>query len=146
MNYRFETRNVKLTHLSLARRLNQRILKTEEPTFLDVSGNAHNDLSNVKSLAQLSPRDMTATLMSNIKYFHSKHSLEKLNGNAVHFLTLWVVADLETDVGAQMLMNALTYMVRSMTMSRSFDRVFKFGFFLDVEIIGRPTSCFHSEC
>lgn len=92
-------------------RLNQRILKTEEPTFLDVSGTPHNDLSNVKSLAQLSPRDMTATLMTNIKYFHSKHSLEKLNGNSVHFLTLWVVADLETDVGAEMLKNALTYMV-----------------------------------
>lgn len=76
-----------------------------------MSGNAHNDLSNVKNLAQLSPRDMTATLMSNIKYFNSKHSLEKLNGNSVHFLTLWVVADLETDIGAQMLKNALTYMV-----------------------------------
>lgn len=49
--------------------------------------------------------------MSNIKYFQSKHSLEKLNENSVHFLTLWVVADLETDVGAQMLKNALTYMV-----------------------------------
>lgn len=93
-------------------RLNQRILKTEEPTFLDVSGLSHNDLSNVKSLGQLSPRDMTATLMSNLKYFHSKHSLEKLNGKAVHFLTLWVVADLETDIGAQMLKNALLYMVR----------------------------------
>lgn len=91
--------------------MNQRILKTEEPTFLDLSGTPHNDLSNVKSLAQLSPRDMTATLMSNVKYFHSKHSLEKLNGKSVHFLTLWVIADLETDVGAQMLKNALTYMV-----------------------------------
>lgn len=78
---------------------------------MDVTGNAHNDLSNVKSLAQLSPRDMTATLMSNIKYFYSKHTPEKLNGNSVYFLTLWVVGDLETEVGAQMLKNALTYMV-----------------------------------
>lgn len=110
---------------------------------MDVSGNAHNDLSNVKGLAQLSPRDMTATLMSNIKYFHSKHSLEKLNGNSVHFLTLWVVADLETDIGAQMLKNALTYMV--VNCGKLIVPEF-LHFIFSIEIVWRTSSCFHSEC
>lgn len=92
-------------------RLNQRILTTEEPTFLDMSGTPHNDLNNVNSLINLSVRDMTATLLSNIKYFHSKHSLEKVNGNAVHFLTLWIATDLNTANGVEILKNALTYMV-----------------------------------
>lgn len=76
-----------------------------------MAGTSHNDLSNVNRLINLSVRDMTATLMSNIKYFGSKHSLEKVNGNSVHFLTIWVVTDLSTVTGVQMLKNALTYMV-----------------------------------
>lgn len=78
---------------------------------MDVSGVAHNDLANVNRLAQLSSRDMTATLMSNLKYFHSKHTAEKLLGKPVSFLTIWVVADLSTSNGRQTLRNALYHMV-----------------------------------
>lgn len=76
-----------------------------------MSGTAHNDLSNVNSLINLSVRDMTATLMSNIKYFGSKNAPDKINGNAVHFLTIWVVADLNEASGISVLKNALQYMV-----------------------------------
>lgn len=91
-------------------RLNQRILSTDEPTFIDLSGSAFNDMQNVNSLINLSVRDMTATLMSNVKYFSSRQSLHKINGKGVHFLTLWVVADLGTDRGVDLLRNALLYM------------------------------------
>lgn len=94
-------------------RLNQRILSTDEPTFIDMSGTAHDDMQNVNSLIDLSVRDMTATLMSNVKYFSSRQSLEKINGKGVHFLTLWVVCDLNTDNGAELLRNALLYMKSS---------------------------------
>lgn len=94
-------------------RLNQRILSTDEPSFIDLSGSAFDDLQNVKSLINLSVRDMTATLMSNIKYFSSRQSLQKINGKGVHFLTLWVVADLDTAQGVELLRNALLYMKSS---------------------------------
>lgn len=94
-------------------RLNQRILSTDEPTFIDLSGSAFDDLENVNSLINLSVRDMTATLLSNVKYFSSRQSLQKVNGNGVHFLTLWVVADLNTELGVELLRNALLYMKSS---------------------------------
>lgn len=78
---------------------------------MDVSGIAHNDLQNVNRLAQLSSRDMTATLMSNLKYFNSKHTGAKILGKSVSFLTIWVVADLSTSSGRQTLRNALDHMV-----------------------------------
>lgn len=94
-------------------RLNQRILSTDEPTFIDLSGTAFDDLQNVNSLINLSVRDMTATLLSNVKYFSSRQSLQKINGKGVHFLTLWVVADLDTERGIELLRNALLYMKSS---------------------------------
>lgn len=91
-------------------RLNQRILSTGEPHFIDVSGRPHADMANVKELAALSVRDMTATLMANVRYFGTRHSAEKLRGRGVHFLTLWVVADLADAAGVELLRNALEYM------------------------------------
>lgn len=93
-------------------RLNQRILSGDEPRFLDLSGEAHTDISNVNALAQLSVRDMTATLTHNLKYFTTKFSHEKLLGNPLSFITIWVVADLNTENGAKLLKNALSHMVR----------------------------------
>lgn len=93
-------------------RLNQRILSSDEPHFLDLSGEAHTDISNVNALAQLSVRDMTATLTHNLKYFTTKFSHEKLLGNSLSFITIWVHADLNTENGAKLLKNALSHMVR----------------------------------
>lgn len=91
--------------------MNQRILSSDDPHYLDLSGEAHTDLSNINALQQLSVRDMTATLMYNLKYFTTKHSKEKLVGQELSFLTIWVVCDLGTTEGIQLLKNALEHMV-----------------------------------
>lgn len=91
-------------------RLNQRILSTENTKFIDLSGRPHKDLENVKSLSMLSNRDMTATLLHNLKYFSSRHSTEKILNQQVEFLTLWVFADLNDSEGKELLLNGLKYM------------------------------------
>lgn len=91
-------------------RLNQRILSTDEPTFLDVSGNPHPDLEDVSALAQLSNSDLTATLMKNLKYMGGKSTYEKFLGHRLHFHTVWVVADLKQPSGRKLLKNAVRFM------------------------------------
>lgn len=90
-------------------RLNQRILSNENVKFLDLTGSPHKSLANVKLLERLSNRDMTATLMDNLKYFTGKQSSEKIGQNDIHFLTLWVFADLDTKEGRDLLTHALKY-------------------------------------
>ncbi|XP_058056103.1 UDP-glucose:glycoprotein glucosyltransferase [Anopheles bellator] len=94
-------------------RLNQRILSQEEPHFLDMSGRPHPDLEDVSALGQLSNADLTATLMSNLKYFGGKATYEKFLGNRVHFLTVWVVGDLRRAAARKQLRNALLFMKSS---------------------------------
>lgn len=84
----------------------------EDPVFMDFSGEPHNSLENVNLLAQLSSRDMTATLLHNLKYFTTKNSEELALGKKISFLTIWVVTDLTTDHGSELLKNALLHMVR----------------------------------
>ncbi|XP_053954514.1 UDP-glucose:glycoprotein glucosyltransferase [Anastrepha ludens] len=91
-------------------RLNQRILNTDSSKFLDFTGNEYKDLTNVRDLAQLSNRDMTATLLANIKYFSSKHATESIGAVKLNFLTIWVVADIEQADGRDLLINALRYL------------------------------------
>lgn len=83
----------------------------DDSAYLDLSGAAHTSLENVKLLAQLSARDMTATLLHNLHYFTSKSSEEQVLGRKISFLTIWVVTDLTTDQGVELLKNALSYMV-----------------------------------
>lgn len=84
----------------------------EDAPFIDFSGEPHKSLENVKLLAQLSSRDMTATLLHNLKYFTTKNSEERVLGTKMSFLTIWVVADVTTEQGAELLKNALLHMVR----------------------------------
>ncbi|XP_055376689.1 UDP-glucose:glycoprotein glucosyltransferase [Condylostylus longicornis] len=90
-------------------RLNQRILGSENVSFLDLSGVAH-DINHINTLAKLSNRDMTATLMKNLKYFTGKPSTKSSPFKDVHFMTVWVFADLNTGEGKELLLNALKYM------------------------------------
>lgn len=83
----------------------------DDSAYLDLSGAAHTSLENVKLLAQLSARDMTATLLHNLHYFTSKNSEEQVLGRKISFLTIWVMTDLTTDQGVELLKNALSYMV-----------------------------------
>lgn len=86
-------------------------MKKDDPVFMDLSGEPHKSLENINLLAQLSARDMTATLLYNLKYFTSKNSEELILGKKISMLTLWVVTDVTTEKGAELLKNALLHMV-----------------------------------
>lgn len=90
-------------------RLHPMILNTADAVYIDLSGKEFKDLANVNVLAQLPNNDMSATLIPNLKYFHTKNSLEQLAGSDVHFVTVWVVADLNTSTGRKTLLNALAF-------------------------------------
>lgn len=93
-------------------RLNQRIMNKDDLIYMDFSGEPYKSLENINLLAQLSARDMTATLMHNLKYFTVKNSEERILGKKMSMLTIWVVADVTTEQGAELLKNALLQMVR----------------------------------
>ncbi|XP_030573163.1 UDP-glucose:glycoprotein glucosyltransferase [Drosophila novamexicana] len=93
-------------------RLNQRILSQEDVKYLDINGMPAKQLGNAAALNKLSNRDMTATLMANLKYFGGKQSTERIGRASLQFLTIWVFADLETPEGCELLTHALDY-VRS---------------------------------
>lgn len=90
--------------------MNQRILSSEDPNYLDLLGEPLLDISNINDLQQLSVRDMTATILRNLNYFTTKHSEEELLRTKLSFLTIWVVADLSTEEGIALLKNALSHM------------------------------------
>lgn len=86
-------------------------MKKDDFVYMDFSGEPHKSLENINLLAQLSARDMTATLLHNLKYFTSKNSAELILGKKISLLTVWVVADVTTERGAELLKNALLHMV-----------------------------------
>ncbi|ALC43831.1 Ugt [Drosophila busckii] len=90
-------------------RLNQRILSQEDAKFLDINGVPSMQLGNAAALNKLSNRDMTATLMNNLRYFGGKQSTERIGKAELQFLTIWVFADLETTEGRALLLHALDY-------------------------------------
>lgn len=73
------------------------------------SGKASEDIEDVKLLAILNNEDLTATVMKHIRYFDTKNSLEKFLKNKLHFLTVWVVTDLNEPRGRELLKNGLKY-------------------------------------
>lgn len=91
-------------------RLHPMILNAAESVYIDLSGGKEfKDLANVKALATLANNDMSATLMPNLKYLHPRNSYDNLAGSQVHFVTLWVVADLNTSTGRTTLLSALQF-------------------------------------
>ncbi|XP_017037639.1 UDP-glucose:glycoprotein glucosyltransferase [Drosophila kikkawai] len=101
-------------------RLNQRILSQEDVRYLDINGVAYKNLGNVGALNRLSNRDMTATLMENLKYFGGKKSTEVIGGSSLQFLTIWVFADLDTEQGRSLLTHALEYVQSSESVRLAF--------------------------
>jgi UDP-glucose:glycoprotein glucosyltransferase len=95
-------------------RLNQRILSNDGTQSLDMhSGKAVNDIEDVKLLASMNNEDLTATLMKHVKYFDIKNSLDKFMKRKLHFLTVWIVTDLNTPKGIELLQNGLEYLKSS---------------------------------
>lgn len=91
-------------------RLNDRILSVENVNYLDLSGVAAKNLEDVSALGLLTNIEMTATLSANLKYFGEQTNRLKFLGNRLHFLTIWVVGDLQTPNGKSLLLNALRFM------------------------------------
>lgn len=77
------------------------------------SGKAVDDIEDVKLLASMNNEDLTATLMKHVKYFDTKNSLEKFMTKKLHFLTIWIVTDLNTASGSELLKNGLEYLKSS---------------------------------
>lgn len=92
-------------------RLNQRILSNENSQHLDLhSGRPATDIEDVKLLATLSNEDLTATLIKHVRYFEPKNSQEKFMKNKLHFVSMWVATDLNTQRGRELLRNGLEYL------------------------------------
>ncbi|XP_065164353.1 UDP-glucose:glycoprotein glucosyltransferase isoform X2 [Atheta coriaria] len=85
-------------------RLNERILSKENVVYLDMTGTATTSMA-IQDLLKLTPRDMTATALENLKYFMSPKKSEKYYG-----MTYWVVGDLYCPKSRALLIDALEYM------------------------------------
>ena len=84
------------------------------------SGKAAEDIEDVKLLATLNNEDLTATLMKHIRYFDAKNSLEKFMKNKLHFLTVWIVGDLNQKRSRELLKSGLKYLKGSSGVRLSF--------------------------
>lgn len=86
-------------------RLNERVLNKDQSLYLDTSGTATTSM-DVETLAKLSPRDMTATAIDNLKYFYVPKK-----GKQEHTMTYWVVGDLKYLESRELLLAALEHAV-----------------------------------
>ncbi|KAJ4438070.1 hypothetical protein ANN_14009 [Periplaneta americana] len=90
-------------------RLNDRVLNQDKSQYLDMSGSALSEEIplTLKSFSNLSPRDKTATVISRgVQYFMKKQQSE----STPHIVTHWIVTDLGTAEGRQLLTHALDQM------------------------------------
>lgn len=87
-------------------RLNERVLNKDQSTYLDLTGTPTTSM-DVETLSKLSPRDMTATAIENVKYFHAATK----KGKALHTMTYWVVGDLKYLETRELLLAALEHAV-----------------------------------
>lgn len=77
------------------------------------SGSSYPNIEDVKILATLNNEDLTATLIKNIRYFGSKTSEEKFMKSKLHFHNIWIITDLNTERGKNLLKNGLEYLKSS---------------------------------
>ncbi|XP_024937212.1 UDP-glucose:glycoprotein glucosyltransferase isoform X2 [Cephus cinctus] len=81
-------------------RLNERILKVDKSTWLNLVGVPPEDQEYVKWSSQ----DASAWLMENMRYVSASR-----RDNMHHLYSLWIVADLKESMGRQLLREALEY-------------------------------------
>ncbi|OAD52233.1 UDP-glucose:glycoprotein glucosyltransferase [Eufriesea mexicana] len=81
-------------------RLNERILKPEKHTWLNLIGTIPND----EDYNKWSPQDFSTWLMSILRYIYVPRRT-----NIHHLYTFWVVTDLNDSAGRQLLCEALEY-------------------------------------
>lgn len=93
-------------------RLNDRILNLDKNQYLDVMGCplAEEIPLTLETFSGLSPRDKTATIISRgVRYFMKKQHLDT-TVTVLHIITHWIVTDLGTADGRQLLVHALDQM------------------------------------
>ncbi|CAK9802630.1 UDP-glucose:glycoprotein glucosyltransferase [Anthophora quadrimaculata] len=81
-------------------RLNERILKPEKHTWLNLIGTIPND----EDYSKWSPQDLSTWLMKKMRYMYIPRRT-----NVHHLYTFWVVTDLNDSTGRQLLREALDY-------------------------------------
>lgn len=94
--------------------MNDRILNQDKSQYLDVTGSPleGNIPLTVESFSSLSLRDKTATIISRgVQYFVKKQYVDTAATVPSHIVTHWVVTDLGTADGRQLLAHALDQMV-----------------------------------
>lgn len=96
-----------MTRKNIMPRLNARILSKDSSKYLDMSGKPTSTL-DVSTLIKLSPRDMTATALANLKYFTLPRK-----SNKFHSITYWIIGDLNCLKSRKLLFSALEYLVSS---------------------------------
>ena len=89
-------------------RLNDRILKGEQSDYIPMTGDVLPSLKE-ETFGALSKAGMASTLADHMKYLSLKDS-EK---NQLNVLTVWVVADLETEQGREALLSAVSHVKTS---------------------------------
>lgn len=94
-----------MTQPNVMPRLNERILNKDNTVTLDMSGKPTSTM-DVKSLLKLSPRDMTATALENLKYFTVPRKHEKF-----YSITYWIIGDLNEKRVKDLLLAALEHLV-----------------------------------
>ena len=89
-------------------RLNDRILKSDEAQFLDLTGESLPSLK-LDTFAALNSKDlMSGTISKHIKYLNSHKDESKL-----HVLTVWTILDLESEQGREIARGALAQLKSS---------------------------------
>lgn len=82
--------------------LNERILKPEKHTWLNLVGSIPND----EDYAKWSPQDLSTWLMNKMRYMYVPRRT-----SVHHLYTFWIVANLNDPDGRRLLREALEYMV-----------------------------------
>lgn len=93
-------------------RLNDRILNQDKHQYLDMTGAplAEEIPLTLEAFSGLSSRDKTATIISRgVEYFVKKQNVD-MTVTTPHTLTHWIVTDLQTAAGRQLLAHALDQM------------------------------------
>lgn len=95
-----------MTQSNVMPRLNERILNKDSSVNLDMSGKATSTM-DVRNLIKLSPRDMTATALENLRYFTVPRKQDRY-----YSITYWIVGDLNEKKTRDLLLDALEHLVK----------------------------------
>ncbi|KAK9738964.1 Thioredoxin-like domain [Popillia japonica] len=96
-----------MTQSNVMPRLNERILNKDSSVNLDMSGKATSTM-DVRNLIKLSPRDMTATALENLRYFTVPRKQDRY-----YSITYWIVGDLNEKKTRDLLLDALEHLKNS---------------------------------